>query len=136
MDGLKHINDTYGHAEGSNAIRQVSEILRYTFRDSDVIGRLGGDEFAILGSVTEEGAGLLTLRLDENLRYYNQQSGRSYKLALSVGTACIEANAEADIEELIGRADRIMYREKRQKKNAIIAEAAHLADQPVSLVHR
>ncbi|HEY7783758.1 MAG TPA: diguanylate cyclase [Pyrinomonadaceae bacterium] len=136
MDGLKHINDTYGHAEGSNAIRQVADILRYTFRDSDVIGRLGGDEFAILGAVTEDGAGLLTLRLQENLRYYNQHSGRAYKLALSVGTTCVNVNDDVDIEELIERADEIMYREKRRKKTGPLAEPAQITDPPVSVVHR
>jgi diguanylate cyclase (GGDEF)-like protein len=47
VDGLKEINDSYGHAEGDRALKRASETLRMTFRDSDIIARMGGDEFAV-----------------------------------------------------------------------------------------
>jgi len=46
VDGLKHINDLYGHGEGDRALKRAARALEMTFRDSDVIARLAGDEFA------------------------------------------------------------------------------------------
>ncbi len=127
MDGLKQINDSRGHAEGSIALQEIAEVLRRTFRESDIIGRLGGDEFAILApdaSLEEENT--LAERLAKNLSAYNDLSGRAYQLSLSVGTASTQSNHECDIEELIARADETMYQQKRLKKQPSVLSAALL----------
>ena len=117
MDGLKQINDTHGHQEGSNAIRQLAEILKKSFRESDIIARLGGDEFTIF--VMETIAFNVTIpieRLRENLRRYNAQNLHAYQLSLSVGTVCVESEDDSTIEELLIKADKAMYENKKQKK--------------------
>ena len=66
LDGLKTINDSLGHPEGDRALKQTAEILKETFRTSDIIARLGGDEFVVLAAIgQEEAADSLTERLQE-----------------------------------------------------------------------
>ena len=55
LDGLKSLNDTYGHDVGDDAIARTADTLRNTTRDSDVVARLGGDEFMVVGPVPEGG---------------------------------------------------------------------------------
>src|SRR5215510_9093069 len=57
MDGLKTLNDTHGHEEGSNALREIANILRNTFRSSDIIARIGGNEFVIFETYNGENEG-------------------------------------------------------------------------------
>jgi diguanylate cyclase (GGDEF)-like protein len=117
MDGLKQINDSFGHNEGSLAITMMADILRRTFRNSDIIARLGGDEFVILAAdVSSVGIEKITQRLWENLRVYNERGAGRHKLSLSIGSIEIDHSAGLSIEELIARADAAMYRHKRRKK--------------------
>lgn len=117
MDGLKHINDTYGHQEGSKAIQQVANILKKSFRESDIIGRFGGDEFTIFVSDTIACNIKMPLaRLRENLHQYNAQNYYPYQLSLSIGTVCVKPEDDSTIEELLIKADEAMYVNKRQKK--------------------
>src|ERR1051325_2089609 len=67
LDGLKEINDSLGHHEGDRALAKAAEILKETFRSSDILARLGGDEFVVLAAIdTDESAESLTVRLQEN----------------------------------------------------------------------
>src|SRR6267378_2718552 len=80
LDGLKEINDTLGHSEGSLAIAKTAEVLRQTFRNSDIVSRLGGDEFAILAqNVPHHEVETVTARLEGNLCIENKQNN-SYRL--------------------------------------------------------
>jgi two-component system cell cycle response regulator len=120
MDGLKQINDTYGHHAGSEAIRQIAEIFKGSFRQTDIIARIGGDEFTIL--VTDATSCNITIplaRLQENLSNHNLQKRHPYDLSLSIGSICVESDDESSVEELLDRADEIMYRNKKQKRQAI-----------------
>src|SRR5579862_670815 len=67
VNGLKQINDSFGHCEGNRALKRTAEALMKTFRDSDVIARMGGDEFAVL-EIEASGQGEATIR--ERLRRY------------------------------------------------------------------
>jgi diguanylate cyclase (GGDEF)-like protein len=117
MDGLKQINDTSGHSEGSLAIAKIAAILRQTFRDSDIIARLGGDEFAILAtSVPSNEIDNIIERLRVNLAVWNEQTERGYQLSLSIGWVIVDHRNGASIEELMSQADRAMYANKRSKK--------------------
>lgn len=126
IDGLKIINDTFGHTEGSLAIAKAADILRQTFRDSDIIGRVGGDEFAIMAQdVPLAEVDNTKDRLQENLQKYNQESNRSYQLALSLGAVSIEPNDDSSLDQLIAQADKMMYDQKRSKKGPSIKMDNH-----------
>jgi diguanylate cyclase (GGDEF)-like protein/PAS domain S-box-containing protein len=115
LDGLKKINDTLGHHEGDHAIIKTAEILKDTFRTSDIIARLGGDEFVVLAAIgKEESAESLTNRLQERFSAHNLQTNRPYDLSISVGV--VHFDGESSIQEVTARADRIMYEDKRRKK--------------------
>jgi diguanylate cyclase (GGDEF)-like protein len=117
LDGLKQINDTHGHAEGSQAIVRTAEILRQTFRESDIVARLGGDEFTILAKDTScETAERITTRLQEILQNHNAGRRRTYELSLSLGVLRVTPDVNATVEELMGQADRLMYEQKRSKR--------------------
>jgi two-component system cell cycle response regulator len=139
MDGLKQINDTFGHQEGSVAIANAAAILRQTFRESDIVARLGGDEFAVLApNVSPDEILILTSRLAENLRRHNVQHDSGYALSLSIGTVCFAPNIDLTIEELVSKADAAMYLDKRSKRSAGLMNAyesetlATLADSVVN----
>jgi diguanylate cyclase (GGDEF)-like protein len=115
IDGLKDINDRFGHREGSRAIVQVAEILKKSCRGSDIIGRIGGDEFIVLAVDADSGEEI-TGRIEENLRRHNAEGKRPYQLSLSVGVTRIEPGSTASIEDLLAKADQAMYQQKDVKK--------------------
>jgi diguanylate cyclase (GGDEF)-like protein len=122
LDGFKAINDQFGHREGDLALIKTAEILRKTFRDSDVIARLGGDEFTVLAiHASEDSAEMMTARLQENLRAVNGRSGRRYELGFSVGVARYDPKAMGSIEQLLAKADEALYEEKRSKQQSLQA---------------
>ena len=117
LDGLKGINDSLGHLEGDRALVRTAEVLKEAFRSSDIIARLGGDEFVLLASVgADESAESLTDRLQQKIALVNAQRNRPYNLSISIGVAHYDPNEACTIEELMGRADRVMYEEKRKKR--------------------
>ena len=114
VDKLKHINDTFGHPEGDQTLVDVADILRGTFRTSDLIARIGGDEFAMIAIEAHKDSGnLLTERLQEKLNGHNAQPNRRYQLSLSVGVACLDPDSQKSFEDLMAAADRALYECKR-----------------------
>ena len=114
LDHLKHINDALGHPEGDRALIEVANILRETFRESDIIARIGGDEFAVLAVETDEvSAETLATRLRYNLEAHNARGDRPYKLSLSIGLAHYAPEHPCSIDELLAQADRAMYEQKQ-----------------------
>ncbi len=114
LNGLKQINDTLGHLEGDQALRDAASIIKETFRGSDIVGRLGGDEFVALAHITGD-ARALTSRIRSHLDAFNRAAGRLYRVELSIGTALVDASGDEGIESLIRRADAEMYEEKRNR---------------------
>jgi diguanylate cyclase (GGDEF)-like protein len=96
VDNLKPTNDTLGHGAGSALLREMAEVLRKGFRETDVVGRLGGDEFVVAGRMSEGEMTAVTRRLEEMAEQGNRSGKRRY--------------------ELVAGADRIMYQQKREKK--------------------
>jgi diguanylate cyclase (GGDEF)-like protein len=117
LDGLKHINDTFGHAEGNNAIVEAADVLRTCFRSGDLLGRLSGDEFAALAmNPTPPAASALRRRLDEALQAANAKPNRVYRLGFSVGILACGPTNDSPMETLLAEADALMYEEKRKKR--------------------
>jgi diguanylate cyclase (GGDEF)-like protein len=119
VDRFKTINDTHGHGVGDHALRRVAEILRNTFRRSDIVARLGGDEFAVLALETSgEPAEWLAQRLREGVSVHNADERAPFQLAASVGVARARGEDEVSLDDLLAQADAAMYREKRAKQKA------------------
>ncbi|MEP7345944.1 MAG: sensor domain-containing diguanylate cyclase [Gemmatimonadaceae bacterium] len=122
MDDFKEINDSYGHAEGDSALISASQILKKTFRDSDIIARLGGDEFVVLAP--DPGAGgteIIITRLRTELMERNAHDSRPYRLSFSVGVARFDPLAPPTIEELLATADSMLYEQKRERRQPELA---------------
>lgn len=119
LDGFKHVNDRFGHPEGDRALVAVAEILRSTFRESDIVARVGGDEFAVLAlEASGSSADRIRHRLAHNVESRNRSAGREYDLSVSAGMAAFDPQHAADIEELIAEADRALYAFKRARRQA------------------
>jgi len=116
MDGLKAINDTYGHKEGDHAIRSIAAILQECCVKGETPCRFGGDEFFIFGAdYTEEDAELLRNRIQEGIDICNRNSGRPYQLGLSMGACITVPPKDCTIFQLITLADKKMYEEKKKR---------------------
>jgi len=119
LDGLKTINDNYGHTEGDRALADAARLLRSTCRASDVLARFGGDEFIVLMMESrEDGAQQLIDRFDEQFVDFNARSRREYPLTISCGVARTSLDRPIPLEELINMADRAMYVNKRARRQA------------------
>jgi diguanylate cyclase (GGDEF)-like protein len=117
MDGLKQINDTFGHKEGSQALMEIAQVLRQTFRTSDIIARFGGDEFVVLiKDVSEDCAEIISNAVHRSLGALNAEGNHPYNLSVSIGGAYYDPNHPCPIEELLTRADELMYSNKQHKK--------------------
>jgi two-component system cell cycle response regulator len=116
FDGLKEINDTLGHAAGDRALAEMADVLRCCFRQRDLLARLGGDEFALLA--TDAGLQLelvVRARLAAALEAANARPDRAYRIGCSIGCLTCRATETASIEDLLQRADALMYEEKKRR---------------------
>jgi len=119
LNGMKHINDTFGHDAGDRALVATAGVLRTVFREADIVSRLGGDEFAVLAAECgpDDIAGVRQ-RLRACVAEFNERAGELFELSLSVGSAAYDGHAEIDVERLLEDADAAMYREKRAMKES------------------
>ena len=122
IDDFKEVNDTYGHAVGDEALRQVASISRNNLRECDLFGRMGGEEFAILApDITLDGG----LQLAERIRLSIKQtpitmSQASFQITVSIGVTLITP-AHNSIEQLLQLADKGLYLSKELGKNRVTA---------------
>ena len=117
LDGLKQINDKLGHKSGDEAIVEVANVLKGVFRKMDIIARMGGDEFAVLApEASLEYSDMIKNRLQDQLEILNSRAGRDYNLSLSIGLFYHDSSIPSSLDELISRADSMMYEQKRRKK--------------------
>lgn len=116
LDGMKWINDTFGHQEGDRALIAAAGIFKNTFRESDIVARMSGDEFVVLAlETTGDDGSPLSTRLQDALNAHNAQTDRGYTLSLSVGVARYDPEHPCSVQELLARADSLMYQNKRGK---------------------
>jgi two-component system, cell cycle response regulator len=112
LDGLKQINDTWGHEVGDAAIRTTARLLTETFRAEDLVARLGGDEFVILApGCTPSVAQHLATRL---ANCFSQVEAGRY--GISMGWVAIDMVAQLPLSHWMKEADLALYREKQGKK--------------------
>jgi diguanylate cyclase (GGDEF)-like protein len=118
LDGLKWINDHYGHGEGDRAISLAAACIKETFRRFDVTARLSGDEFVAL-IMEEPGRSAETIcrRLQMNLADCAGAES-PYKLSMSVGVAHFDPDKPVTLQELMRHADTELYEHKRKGRLA------------------
>ncbi len=118
LDGLKSINDNYGHHTGDQALITSAEILKQTFRKSDIIARISGDEFVVLlAEANAESERAIVQRLRNSLTEHNAaEPNRRWNLSLSVGVVRYEPQERGSIDDLMIRADELMYEEKTKRR--------------------
>ncbi len=119
MDGLKQINDTYGHKEGDNAIICMADALRMSCTGGEICCRFGGDEFIIFAAdYSEERAAKLQARIEQLLSEISVERHLPYPLQTSLGYHITVPKPEMDLFQLVTIADNIMYAAKKKKKTS------------------
>lgn len=120
VDGLKAINDNYGHDCGDEAIKTVGKCLTKVFRDTDFCVRMGGDEFVCF-SYNDVSRNIAEFnRLLETESYYLE-----YPLCVSIGITTYDEKMDDGIDSLIKRGDKLMY----MKKKAKYSERGYMSNQ-------
>jgi diguanylate cyclase (GGDEF)-like protein len=98
-------------------LKDISAILKETFREADIVARIGGDEFVVLAvDASMERADVLTNRIQDALKRRKQPSDRPYQLTLSLGISDYDPEAPCAVSELIAQADGRMYQQKQARK--------------------
>ena len=118
LDQFKPINDRFGHAEGDRALVAFADLMRMSFRESDVCGRLGGDEFAVLlANSSQQHAGVIVERFRDLMLSYSRESRRGYEIGFSDGIVSIKPDNDTRIKDLMEQADVLMYEHKGHLPN-------------------
>lgn len=118
MNGLKKINDTYGHKEGDFAIRILGQAIESTAKEGDICARFSGDEFYILtAGLSEQDAQNRIESITSYLHNYNKLGTKDYPVSCSCGYASTypaPGFTSENVQELFAAADQMMYEVKRQ----------------------
>ncbi len=116
LDGLKQVNDNYGHQEGDRYIQEAAEILKKSAGDLAILYRVGGDEFVILGeNFTQDQIDKVLERIRVNTHAANQEL--QIKISMAGGFAAFDPQQDRDIRETYRRADLCMYEQKKKHKH-------------------
>lgn len=120
LDGLKLINDTYGHMAGDELIIFIISTLKKGVGDNGDISRLGGDEFlVILPNKSEKYVELIVKQVTSKLKEYDKKGIKPYKHEFSYGIVEISTDSKVNINDVIKRADQKMYEHKMRKKKKL-----------------
>jgi diguanylate cyclase (GGDEF)-like protein/PAS domain S-box-containing protein len=118
LDGMKWINDHLGHKKGDEALIEAGDVLKGVFREADVVARVGGDEFCVLAvGISIENLSILENRLQEQIGINNSRENRDYSLSMSIGMVFNDSENPSTIDELMARADVLMYEQKKGKRS-------------------
>ena len=119
VDGLKGVNDEFGHSMGDLLLKEVADVVRETIRASDLAGRIGGDEFCVLliGDPDLD-ADRAVERMRATTAAHNARPGRDFRVSLSIGLSALPSGRSVTLEELIDAADEGMYEDKRTKRQS------------------
>ena len=115
FDGLKDVNDRFGHERGDALLVQTARLLHEVFRECDVIGRIGGDEFAAFAPDVRGDPEQLRARLVARLGEWCQEAATPSALRISAGLAYSHAGQSKTLAQLLAEADLAMYADKAAK---------------------
>ena len=116
MDGLKSINDNFGHYEGDRAIRALADSIKKSSNFGEIAGRSGGDEFYVFASdYSEARISRFIEHMNECIAEYKDSNKMDYKLDFSIGTYLTETDSYGKIEEYFRISDARMYEQKMSK---------------------
>lgn len=120
MDNLKLINDQFGHEEGDYALKAIANILKNSLGEKQIVGRLGGDEFvAFLFAEDKDGERVIRERITEETKCLNDGNDKPYYVSMSVGICSFTNKKDAELDDVMARADADLYIQKKYKRNKI-----------------
>ncbi len=129
LDGLKRVNDHFGHHAGDEAIRGLAGVIRAQLRQTDVAARWGGDEFAVLAPSTSADA---AVALAERIRASIPGQSDTWELSGSLGVATVDPTAGEDAVDsatLMRAADAALYEAKRTGRNKVVVAPSRWVQQ-------
>lgn len=117
VDNFKTINDTFGHTEGDTVLRAIAMNIKAHLRKTDIVTRVGGDEFVVL--LPETNAQTAPVVISNMLRaLLNEMNENGWSVTFSIGVLTL-SDPRLSVDEMLGRADQLMYRVKNSGKNNI-----------------
>ena len=118
IDHFKNVNDTYGHLAGDDVLIKVSNIMRNSIRETDILGRWGGEEFMIISPNTElDGA----YALAENIRVKIEKTKFDTVDKITISTGVSQIDSSLNQKDVILKADEALYRAKNRGRNKVEA---------------
>lgn len=118
LNGLKQINDKYGHQEGDESLITTVRLIKKSLRSQDRIFRYGGDEFTVIIEILAESSlEIIVNKIYNEFEQYNQISSKPYSLDISIGYMNYDHNSPLEISEFLNQLDSLMYKTKLNKRN-------------------
>ena len=119
IDNFKRVNDLYGHDVGDSLLCEISDALTGSLRKNDIVGRIGGDEFVacLSGLKNDEGLRTVADKLIHGISSIRKVSEHDVEVGASIGIILVKDLNDVSIDEMINKADKLMYKAKRSGKN-------------------
>ena len=131
LDGFKQVNDRFGHAAGDKSLKAVAGLLRAALRDSDIVARLGGDEFTMLAVDGDaNAAAVIRRRINQRITALNARNELAAPLSVSIGHVRVTASQPHSLEELLARADQVLYKHKSQRVESVSSNVSTSSPSP------